>query len=323
MSEKTLIATSPCGNYRGYIERDEFPQSPWEDMDLGFEYKFEIRRYLETQSSSFPSMDNKDYWFIPVYGYAHSGVTISLSPFGCRWDSGIAGHVAVKRPSKGGEWKTRKSFEKYLKGMVKSYDEYLQGNVYGIIIEDLDDEDVESCWGFYGVEEAEREVKERLNSLPEPKAYRENGDNKLFVKKVFSANPVRPDDFFWRFENSASAASFSSPEAEGYTKFPVYGTGADLYVLSTEVHPAPLSSVLLGSIWVKPFIKVKLPAVAQAACRRLQTYLNGEAAETWEVTLRHKVEHILVRQYFHGDFETIKESADQVWDYYSSKGLPL
>jgi hypothetical protein len=49
---------------------------------------------------------------------------------------------------------------KYLEGEIETYDDYLRGNVYGYILEELvedgdpedknDWEEIESCWGFYG-----------------------------------------------------------------------------------------------------------------------------------------------------------------------------
>ena len=40
--------------------------------------------------------------------------------------------------------------EKVLRGEVKVYDQYLQGDVYGYVIEDADGEEIDSSWGYYG-----------------------------------------------------------------------------------------------------------------------------------------------------------------------------
>jgi hypothetical protein len=40
--------------------------------------------------------------------------------------------------------------EECLRGEVKTYDDYLTGNVWGFIVEDEDGNHVDSCWGFVG-----------------------------------------------------------------------------------------------------------------------------------------------------------------------------
>lgn len=47
---------------------------------------------------------------------------------------------------------------------VKTFDQYLTGDVYGIIIEDKDGEEIDSCWGFYGFDYAKQEAEEMLTS---------------------------------------------------------------------------------------------------------------------------------------------------------------
>lgn len=134
---------------------DPDPQSPF-DNDLGFEFHFGIRRNLETTSTNCPRPNNPDYWCYPVYGYVHSGVVLSLTPFSCPWDSGLAGYVAVKRPSRGGEWRTRKAFLAYLEACIKTFNDYLAGDCYGYEIVETDTGTVvDSCWGFIGFDHVE------------------------------------------------------------------------------------------------------------------------------------------------------------------------
>ena len=40
--------------------------------------------------------------------------------------------------------------EKTLRQEVKTYDDYLTGNVHGFMVTSPDGEDLDSCWGFYG-----------------------------------------------------------------------------------------------------------------------------------------------------------------------------
>ena len=109
--------------------------------------------------------------------YEHNGITISTSsgyPYNDRWDSCCVGFVYVTKKTIFKEcgsiteenWKDMA--DKYLEGEVETYDQYLRGDVYGyaltkktmhqekcphcgeVIREYEDEEEVDSCWGFYG-----------------------------------------------------------------------------------------------------------------------------------------------------------------------------
>ena len=90
---------------------------------------------------------------LPLYMYDHSGITISLSPFSCRWDSGQVGFVQVPKKKMIEEF-GKKRFTPALKkralkvaqSEVTEMDCYLTGEVYGYQI----DEDGDSCWGYIG-----------------------------------------------------------------------------------------------------------------------------------------------------------------------------
>jgi len=119
-------------------------------------------------------VESGEYIGLPVYAYVHSGATIKAgysNPFGCPWDSGRSGWVYVSRADAlketGGTRLTKKKreqIEKTLRAEVNVFAQYLEGDVYGIVITDPDGEQVDSCWGFYGFdyakEEAERMLKE-------------------------------------------------------------------------------------------------------------------------------------------------------------------
>jgi len=99
---------------------------------------------------------------LPLYMYDHSGITVSLSPFSCPWDSGQVGFVAVPRKKMIEEF-GKKRFTPALKkralkiaqGEVEDFDKYCTGDVYGYVI----DGDGDSCYGYYGMEYAIEEAK--------------------------------------------------------------------------------------------------------------------------------------------------------------------
>ena len=167
------------------IERDEWPENPRNDDNLGViaykhsrykvgdvkisdpidylldlygipdkqvNYDNETLQWLQDEAEKY------GYVLLPVYMYDHSGITISTSPFSCRWDSGQVGFIYTNlervRDITGHKWqkwseKRREKAREWLRGEIKTFDQYLRGDVYGFIIEE-DGEEIDSCWGFYG-----------------------------------------------------------------------------------------------------------------------------------------------------------------------------
>ena len=161
------------------IYHDEYPDNPrttWDNMgtmicfhgryDLGDKHEYNSNDYDNWDEMENAIIKNEDVAIIlPLYLYDHSGITISTSPFGCRWDSGQVGFIIVSRETLRREYGviriTKKVIEKATKvllGEVETYDQYLTGDVYGyklfnIVKCDLGHEhkeEIDSCWGFYG-----------------------------------------------------------------------------------------------------------------------------------------------------------------------------
>jgi hypothetical protein len=97
---------------------------------------------------------------LSLYLYDHSGITMRTSPFDCPWDSGQVGYI-VATPENIRKYTNRKlitkklraNVEKWLKQEVSIYDDYLNHNVWGYVIEGKNgDGEIadDSCFGFYG-----------------------------------------------------------------------------------------------------------------------------------------------------------------------------
>lgn len=126
------------------------------------------------------ALSNEDIWYLlerhanivalPLYLYEHSGIAMSTTSFNDRWDSGQIGwiytdketvlsHGSKIQSSKGNlikitERNWKEGAYQNLKEEIKIYDMYLQGQVYGIVIEKYDSDlkefdEINSCWGFY------------------------------------------------------------------------------------------------------------------------------------------------------------------------------
>jgi len=113
---------------------------------------------------------NKDI-ILSLYSYEHGNIALSLSndsyPFNCRWDSGQVGYVIIRRkkiieeflPSKKRlTLKVRERAMGCAKGEIRTYNQYLCGDTYGYSVKNEDSE-VDSCWGYYGIEDAITEAK--------------------------------------------------------------------------------------------------------------------------------------------------------------------
>lgn len=111
---------------------------------------------------------------LPIYAYEHSNITISAGrgyPFCDPWDSGQLGWIfATKnmlRKEYGVKHVTKSIIEKATRALeqeVKTYDQFLTGDVWGYQILSPDGDEMDgSCWGFYGQEYAIQEAKEMID----------------------------------------------------------------------------------------------------------------------------------------------------------------
>lgn len=118
----------------------------------------------------------EDWVCLPLYLYDHSGITISTSPFSCRWDSGQVGFIFCSTDTILKEYgntdpETLERVTKVLEGEVETYDQYLTGDVYGFKIIQLETcdkghvhrEHEDSCCGFFGSDIKENGILDHLN----------------------------------------------------------------------------------------------------------------------------------------------------------------
>jgi len=174
--------------YKGYeilILQDEDPQAPnegdVEDLFLVFDHRdfcVKVPGYEPQDLFNDVYAKNKrfynGYWLIPIEAYIHSGVHLmikgSVEAANCpdrRWDVSFKGFVLVKRIK---QWSfTYETATKRAAELVKSWNNYNSGNVYGYEIPELDS----SCWGFYGdwEDHAMVEAKHVIDHHLKPKAY--------------------------------------------------------------------------------------------------------------------------------------------------------
>lgn len=140
----------------------------------------EIKAILD----SFPEL-----CILPLYLIDHGLISMRTSDYGDLWDSGQVGFICTtlqkanemwctsydpKKASDVEAWKARAKGE--LKDEVEVYSQFLEGDVYGVIIEEYTGPlsqfsarstsfaDLESCWGFYDDESGEDFVESALST---------------------------------------------------------------------------------------------------------------------------------------------------------------
>ena len=96
----------------------------------------------------------REYCISPLYLFDHSGLSISMSDFRDRWDSGQVGWVYVSHEQIKKEFgavtpETIEKAETLLRGETERYDCYLSGQCYGFRFY-KDGAETDSCWGFLG-----------------------------------------------------------------------------------------------------------------------------------------------------------------------------
>ena len=134
--------------------------------DLGDKTDYRSEDYDSWKELMLGIIENEGEVFIlPLYLYDHSGITISTSSFSCPWDSGQVGFIFVSKHKVKKEGIDEDKVIDYLKNEVKTYDQYLTGDVWGYKVYEIEECNlgcehkklVDSCWGFYGEDECRSE----------------------------------------------------------------------------------------------------------------------------------------------------------------------
>ena len=144
--------------YRLTIDTDNDPQNPreWDDYttmvcahnrySLGDEPARGIERHrdweLYLKENILDGVEEDDVIWLPLYLYDHSGITMSTTPFSSQWDSGQVGWIYAHKDAlmdipdvyEDNHFNDDKAYE-VLKNVVKTYDQYLRGDVYSYTLE--------------------------------------------------------------------------------------------------------------------------------------------------------------------------------------------
>lgn len=189
MRDNQALETVRHNGHLIQIFQDECDENPIKEWDMLGEWICWHKHYDMGNTKRFTRPDqNKELIayakktgsiLIPLYMYDHSGQVLSFSnteyPFNYRWDAGQLGYVLIDREKIMSEFihvskicstKMRKRARQIVEGELKTYNQYLAGEVYGYKIDGTHEH---SVWGFYGMEDAIEEAKKAVDYIVDNK----------------------------------------------------------------------------------------------------------------------------------------------------------
>ena len=206
MPEKVKRAKKTA-KYTFKLIKDFSPMNPCEDGDLLSKFLVFHPREDFGNCKDYATPDDfrnflgqypGEVFVWPLYMYDHSGITISLSPFSCTFDSSQVGWVWVPMKDAKNEGhgnipleELKAKIYRVVESEVKMMDAFVSRECYGFELFDENEESVDSRFGYYGEEDATEAAKEAIAEL--------KMDAKANADKVCCANPKCNDS--WNAED--------------------------------------------------------------------------------------------------------------------------
>lgn len=170
---ENAIETVKRGGFTAHIYYDTDSLGPRKDCDnLG---KIVSRRLTSDVNFKFSGDRETDIErlkqefgatvILPIYMDSHGGGTINTTGFSCPWDSRQVGWIFATTEDickiygcKRVYPVIRRKVKQLLINEIKTYDQYIRGEVYGYELFDKTGNKIDSCWGFYGFDYVKEEV---------------------------------------------------------------------------------------------------------------------------------------------------------------------
>jgi hypothetical protein len=166
-------------NFIVEIDTDNDPWNPRDDDNLGnmtcFHRRYAIGdKHDFTPESLAKYVKRPDVVSLVVYGYEHSGITLSQTPFSCSFDSGKLGYIHTTHDAIKKHFGVKELTENLidcardkLKDELYDYDYYLNGLHYCVAVHEkkynadtneIETDCVHSCCGFSNISDAYHEA---------------------------------------------------------------------------------------------------------------------------------------------------------------------
>ncbi len=135
-------------------------------------HKAQVAQFRAARAERINKILDANYIILPLGLLDHSGITmyVGSGAHSCDyggWDSGQVGFIYMTKAKAIEEWgkkrltkHVRAMAEKCLRCEVQTYDQFLTGDVYGFVISDSEGNDVDSCWGHFGIDYAKEAAVE-------------------------------------------------------------------------------------------------------------------------------------------------------------------
>ena len=224
-------ATYKYGSCRIHVRREEDPESP-RTWDNSWKWYTNHRRYgFDSEDGKTLKVDDiyddndrldgesmhdailrqhPEFLDVqPIYLYDHSGIAISLKSFSDPWDSGVGAIAVITKEQARKDFKDAPDEDTlkerayvWLEGEVEAYDRYLQGEVYGYVVEGPSGDEIDSCWGYY--EEPEEVAKEATGVISKDDLYECLSEGELInrLSEYFKSCGKRFDKYAFVKEHS-------------------------------------------------------------------------------------------------------------------------
>lgn len=119
---------------------------------------------LEDFKNEYEDADDPFAIICPLHMMDHSGVSLSIGEFGCRWDSGQVGYVTITKSAlKDACLENTKELKlkEFISDRIDTFQKYLNGSVYGFTIE-KNGEFFDDCSGYFDIKFCKEEALSRL-----------------------------------------------------------------------------------------------------------------------------------------------------------------
>ena len=139
-----------------YAIYDVYPPDPREWDNLGT-MVCEHKRYNFPYEENFNSIDElikhikkENVIALRIYLYDHNGLCVQTTPFSCPWDSAQIGFIFCTEEQLKKEGITKEQAIEVMENEVKTYNDYIQGNVYCIVRETYNQDKEQIDYGIVG-----------------------------------------------------------------------------------------------------------------------------------------------------------------------------
>jgi len=248
--------------YTCVIEQDVDASNPRDDDNLGkilcFHRRYNLGDDHGIQEGDFDGWSELHQYLIdeedavitsPVYMYDHSGLALSASAFGCRFDSGQVGFTYISKDTLIKEYGSdthgnRMKAEKVMLAELTIYGHFVSGDAYGFRVLGPGSREVDSCWSFFGPDHEASGLLERARDTAAAALAAEN-ENFLVGMKCPSCKSKGPfqincSGLMLVYDDGTEPAEGSDTDwdSESYCRCPAckkVGLVADFKLKATEV----------------------------------------------------------------------------------------